>query len=239
VPRRKPPAPTTEGIPADPARFEEAIEKFRDRVPMKRGEWEKLEEGQKEHAFFVSEVSLAELVNEAYEAVGKALEEGTGLAEFKATAGASLIEHWGGEKPGRLETILRTNVMTAYSGGRHAVMSAPAMKKARPFRRFDGIDDDRQTEICASLDGKVYAADDPIWLSRTPPLHFNCRSILTPLSETEAAEEDVEDELPPSAPQAGFGSPPALDGPDWEPDVTKYPEEIQAELAARLKKGGG
>lgn len=226
------------GIPADPNEFTEAVEKFRARVPMKRGEWDKLKAGQKEFSFTVSEVTLANILTEVFEGLKTAIAKGTTFEEFKATIGATLENHWGGEKPGRIETIFRTNVLSAYNGGRHAIISAPEVKRFRPYRRFDGIDDDRQTDICDDCDGTILPADHPWWLTHTPGLHFNCRSVTTPLSEEEALAEGI-DEPPPVHPAEGFGAPPALDGPDWEPDITEYPEEVRATLEERLRKKSG
>lgn len=44
--------------------------------------------------------------------------------------------------------------------------------------QYSAIMDDRTTEICAALDGKIFKADD----APTPPLHFNCRSTLIPIT---------------------------------------------------------
>lgn len=234
MPRRRKGQDT--GIPADPDSFVEAIEKFRARVPMTRAEYDRLEAGQQERAFFVSEVATADLVAEVMESVDRAVAAGATLADFKATAGQTLIDHWGGDKPGRLETIFRTNVLTAYNGGRHAVLTAPAVRKARPFWRYDAITDDRTTEICESLDGKVFAADDPFVDSHTPPNHYNCRSVWTPLSDEEANEEGGESEPPETEPQEGFGLAPSVDGTDWTPEAIGYPEEIRPEVERRLGK---
>lgn len=43
---------------------------------------------------------------------------------------------------------------------------------------FVGVDDDRQTEICAELSGRTFAPNDPDLSRYTPPLHHNCRSYL-------------------------------------------------------------
>lgn len=225
-------------IPADPARFDEAVKKLRARVPMTRKEWDKLTEAEREKAFMVSEVASADMVAEVFAAIDKAVADGTDLATFKADIGGKLEEHWGGEKPGRLETIFRTNVLTAYNGGRHAVMSAPLVKELRPFWRFDGIDDDVQTEICFELMGTIARADDPWWEKHHPPLHYNCRSSPTPLSPEEAAEAGLDGPPPDVDPQAGFGTPPAEEGTDWEPETKEYPAEIRPELEKRLKKAG-
>lgn len=223
--------------PADPFRFEEAIDAFRRRVPMTRAEWDELAEAQKEKAFMVSEVATADLVTEVFEAIDRAIEHGTTIEEFKATAGETLIDHWGEEKPGRLETIFRTNVMANYNAGRHAMITAPAVLELRPYVRYDGIDDDRQTEFCRALDGKILPADDPLWNRCTPPNHYNCRCVLTPLSEEEAEEEGIETEPPDVEPQDGFGLPPSAAGQDWTPEMIGYPKEVKVELQRRLAAG--
>lgn len=43
---------------------------------------------------------------------------------------------------------------------------------------FIGVDDDRQTDICAELSGRTFAPNDPDLDRYTPPLHHNCRSYL-------------------------------------------------------------
>ncbi len=235
MPRRKG-GEDTSGIPADPNDFAEAIDKFRARVPMPKGEWEKLKSGQKEFATTVAEVATADMVAEVMKGIDRALASGTTFEEFKATAGETLVQHWGGDKPGRLETIFRTNLLTAYNGGRHAVISSPTVREFRPYSRFDGIDDDVQTEICDDCDQTILPADDPWWDTHTPLLHYNCRSVITPLSEEEALAEGIDDEPPPADADEGFGTPPAVDGPDWEPDLEDYPEEIRATLEERLGK---
>ncbi len=232
----KPPDDT--GIPADPDLFPEASAKFRERIAMPKGEWEKLTAEQRHKAFTVAEVMRADIINETLMAMQTGLDKGTTFAEFQATAGPALIEQWGGEKPGRLETVFRTNMNDAYNLGRTDVITAPAVLRARPFWRFDGVDDDVQSEVCFAAMGTILPADDPWWASRTPPLHFNCRSVVTPLSEEEAEAEGIEDDPTPLTPLEGFGTPTAEKGADWVPDLTGYPEEIRVELAARLKKRG-
>ncbi len=228
------------GIPADPgpATFKEAVAKFRERVPMPADEYAKLTADEKRKSFTVAEVLNARLVSDVFNALAKSIEQGTPFETFKAEVGAQLAEAWGGESPGRLETMFRTNLLTAYNGGRHALITAPAVQRVRPYLRFDGIDDSAQSEICAAAMGTVLPADDPWWASHSPPLHPNCRSVLTPLSEDEALEEGIEDDPPPLEPVEGFGVPPDEKGEDWVPDMTLFPAEIREELAARLKKAG-
>lgn len=48
--------------------------------------------------------------------------------------------------------------------------------------RYDTINDDRRTEICASLDQTVIDIDKIIIGVNAPPMHYNCRSWLTPIN---------------------------------------------------------
>lgn len=229
MPRRK-------EVPPDPAEFDEAIEHFRQRVPMKRGEWDRLTAEAKERAFMVSEVAKADLVTEVYEAIDRAVSQGTTFADFVAEIGPKLEQHWGGEKPGRLETIFRTNVLEAYNAGRQEVFDEPAVKRTRPYLRFEGIDDDRQTDICQDHEGTILPADDAFWLTHSPPLHYQCRSITTALSEEEAVDEGITRRRPATKPMEGFGRKSTTSGKDWVPEVEAYPAEIAAELVKRVAK---
>jgi SPP1 gp7 family putative phage head morphogenesis protein len=226
--------PTSVDVTDDPAEFEEAVRAFRRRVPMPDWKWDALTEAERELAFKVSGVAQADLATEAWEAMERAIKDGTTLEDFKKQVGPQLEAAWGKEDPARLETIFRTNALGAYNAGRHEIISHPEVRKARPYLRFDGIDDDRQTEICAALDGTVRPADDPFWHTHSPPLHFNCRSILVPLSDEEAEEEGIDKEGPDVDADDGFGKPPTVGG-DWEPDPSSYPGPIGAELEKKIE----
>ena len=52
--------------------------------------------------------------------------------------------------------------------------------------QYSAILDDRTTDICRGLHGKTFrAGDQPI-----PPMHFNCRSMLIPITIYESFEPD-------------------------------------------------
>ena len=53
--------------------------------------------------------------------------------------------------------------------------------------QYSAIMDSRTSEICSALDGKIFeAGSQPI-----PPLHFNCRSLLIPITKYEEYEVDT------------------------------------------------
>lgn len=221
--------------PADPDRFDEAIRAFRERVPMTDAEFADLMESERQRAFWVAGVTQARAVQDVMDALDRAIEHGTTLEDFKAEVGGTLAEAWGGEDSGRLETVFRTNVMQAYNDGRAVVFADPEVKKARPYLRFDAVGDSRTSEICEALDGKVLPADDPFWRTHSPPLHPNCRSILTSLSDAEAAGEGITRGRPDTggaAPADGFGS--GRDDKD-EPDISGFDPAIREVLKDRIE----
>lgn len=57
--------------------------------------------------------------------------------------------------------------------------------------QYSAILDDRTTDVCATLHGKIFnVGDEPI-----PPLHFNCRSLLIPITKFEEFKPDTKVEV--------------------------------------------
>jgi SPP1 gp7 family putative phage head morphogenesis protein len=217
--------------PADPVRFHEAIDAFRRRVPMTKDQWDELDDAQREQAFTVAGVAQADLVSQVYEAIDSAIENGDDIDDFKARVSDMLAGQWGGDSPSRVETIFRTNLSSAYNAGRHAVFSAPAVKEARPYFRYEAIDDAEleECDICAPCLGVVLPQDDPWWSEHMPPQHFNCRCSFSAISAEEAGENDdaVDEEGPDVDADDGFGDRPSETGADWDgPDLGDYPAAI-------------
>lgn len=96
-----------------------------------------------------------------------------------------------GVKAGRLETIARTNITDAYNQGRLKQSMDPEVAKFMFGMRYSAILDNRTTKVCQFLDGKIFRMDDPELLRLTPPNHFNCRSILVPITKTSADEQGL------------------------------------------------
>jgi SPP1 gp7 family putative phage head morphogenesis protein len=216
MPLRRPPPPES---------YEEAVLFFREKVPMTREDWDALEESARQRAFMVSGVAQLDLVAEVYASIDKAIAEGKVIDDFRDDVAAKLYDAWGREEPWRLETILRTNIQTAYSAGRYDQQQE--VKDDRPFWEYSAVMDSRTSDICAELDGKVLPADDPFWDSHNPPLHFNCRSTIISLTEEQANRKGV-DSPPAIKAQDGFGAAPGED--DWEANAAGYPAAL-ADLA--------
>jgi SPP1 gp7 family putative phage head morphogenesis protein len=215
-------------------KFEAAIEAIQKRTPVPRAEWDAMAKLEREAAFTVSHVTEADVLQQVLDSLEAAVRQGTDFEQFKDEVYLKLLESWGGERPGQLETIFRTNLMTAYNEGRHAIISAPTVKRARPYWRFDATMDDRTSDECAECDGTVLPADDPFWTEHTPPLHFNCRSVLVPLSDEEAEDEGVDDEGPDADADEGFGEQPSEDGENWDFNLDRFDPDLRQALEELL-----
>lgn len=224
-------------VESDPLRFQEAIDAFLKRVPMTDDEYADLDEAEQEFAFTVANVAQADIVAQVYEAIADAISDGTTLEDFQGAVGDSLTAAWGGDDPGRVENIFRTNMMDAYNSGRYAQQTAPATADARPYGRWDVIEDSRTSEdICMPIGlANVIVRLDSAWAQRHyPPLHYCCRTIVTGLSKEEAEDAGITGSPPDVEPLPGFGSAPAGVGSDWEPDPSDYPDAIGSELDDKL-----
>jgi SPP1 gp7 family putative phage head morphogenesis protein len=168
--------------PPPPDRYAEAIAWFRNRVPMTDEEFAALDVAERQKAFTVAGVTQARPIQEIFNAIDRAIADGTTLDDFKDEVGAQLEESWGGPDPSRVETVFRTNTMSAYNGARSAIFSDPVVREARPYLQFHAVEDSRTSDICEALDGKVLPADDPFWQRHTPPLHHNAVTSETPIA---------------------------------------------------------
>jgi SPP1 gp7 family putative phage head morphogenesis protein len=216
--------------------YREAIDSVRKRVPVPRSVWDSMQTDEREHAFTVSQVARTQVLQQVLDAIDEAVEQGTGIDDFRDEVADSLIDQWGGEIPGRVETIMRQGIATAYSEGRHAINSAPAVKEARPYWRYDDTDNDRECDTCHDCHGVVLPADDPWWDAHHPPLHCRCECTVTALSPEEASDEGVDDEGPEVDVDDGFGDQPSSEGKDWAPDLTDVDPDLRAALEERLRE---
>ncbi len=209
----------------DTARFAEAVDWFRERVPIADDEWASLQRSARERAFLISGVTQLEVVTEVWEALERALESGTSFQDFKKVVRERLASAWGGDNPNRIETIFRTNVQSAYSAGRYEQMTHPDVLGDRPVWMYDAIYDSRTSAICKECDNVRLPADDPWWSTHIPPLHFNCRSVITTLTEQETRDAGGFSRAPTVQADESFGSAPGS-GNEWTPDEKDYPPDL-------------
>ena len=78
----------------------------------------------------------------------------------------------------RAEMIARTETTNAYNAGR---LTSYKQSRIVSHVRFLAILDNRTSDICSSRNGLVWEIGSPEVEANRPPLHPNCRSVLSPL----------------------------------------------------------
>ena len=217
--------------------FKEAVEYFKDRVPVDSATFYKIADKYRGLAFTVSGYTKAQILKRFYDEILSALEEGRTLSEFRSSMNEFLEnEGYEGLDPLQADLIFRTNIQTAYNVGHYEQMTDPGVMKLRPYWQYDAVNDTHTRPSHLAMDGKVFPADHPVWNTWFPPNGFRCRCTVRTLSkrQVEARELTVEDEFPAIAPDPHFGTNPAK--VKFSPDMKGYPDALVKAYQNREKE---
>jgi len=144
-------------------------------------------------AFWIAGVEKEYILKKAKAILYQGLESGKTLKQVMFELEGILGEYLGisptGEKgvTSRLETIVRTNFTSAYNVGRKNVFQEEDFVEAV---MYSAIIDERTTDFCAAQDGRIYRKNDTYLDSICPPNHYNCRSVLVPVTADEEYKID-------------------------------------------------
>ncbi len=140
-------------------------------------------------AFWITDLLSDDLLSEAQRILVNGLKTGKPASVMMAELFEAFVPYLGsrvGEEvvtAHRLETIVRTNTTTAYNHGRLTEILGADVVRFVDGVRYSAILDERTTEVCRFLDGKVFrlpAAQEELELL-LPPRHYNCRSLIVPI----------------------------------------------------------
>jgi len=236
--------------PLRPLPMAEALEYWRSKVQLSPREFYRLAEQYRVRAFTVSRLARADMLQEIFEAIEKAMAEGVSFAAWKK-AGAPIWEEngWTGIRAWRVDNIFRTNIQTAYNVGRYKQQQA--VTKARPYWQYSAVNDSRTRPTHRALHGRVYRHDSPFWDTFYPPNGFRCRCKVKTLSERQVRDRGLDvmegnglgeliepigptGPLParPLMPDRGFEGNPGKEA--WSPNMSKYPKILQEKLSQVL-----
>jgi SPP1 gp7 family putative phage head morphogenesis protein len=189
-------------MPEERQPFKQAIEAHRAKVPIPASEWDQVVDDANEWAFAVASVTRADVLADIYNAVDRALTEGTGIDQFRKDFN-QIVERrgWGAGKsftPYRVELILSQNLRTAYQAGRYQQMSTPAIAKARPHWQWKHRDSRNPRPAHLALNNRVFSFDDPFWTGGFPPCGWGCRCSVFSVSDRELKAEGLSVEESPT-----------------------------------------
>jgi len=173
-----------------PLPMTEAQQFWRDKVPLSPGQFRQLSVEAKTRAFAVSGIAKGDELATVMQAIQKAIDNGTTLADFKNDC-ADIFEKrgWTGKSAWRVDNIFRTNIQTAYSVGRYNQMQD--VKKSRPYWQYNAVNDRRTRPTHAAMHGKVFPADHPFWDTWYPPCGYRCRCGVVTLSKNNIEDDNL------------------------------------------------
>jgi len=102
-----------------------------------------------------------------------------------------------------INTLVPTNTFEALNEALFAEFTDPSLGDFVEGLEYSAVLDETTTVICRELNGLKLKADNEAWDTFRPPNHYNCRSLLIPITSIDGWD-GVEDELPAVEPQEGF-----------------------------------
>ncbi|ATF93673.1 phage head morphogenesis protein [Cedecea neteri] len=167
--------------------------------------WKDLEDEAHAVQFTVAGILKLDVLNDIHQGLTQAMANGTTLTQFhndlepllqrKGWLGRGLVADEHGELAGkklmpyRLDTIFRTNIQSAYAAGRYQQQMRTVTE--RPYWEYNAVMDNRTRPMHASLNGRVFAADDPIWQSIYPPNGYRCRCWIRALTRAQMKNHPI------------------------------------------------
>jgi SPP1 gp7 family putative phage head morphogenesis protein len=186
----------------------EAIAYFRGKGLKASFAWQDMWQEEHAKAFTVAKAMRSSVLQDIYDAVLKALEDGTTLAAFKAELRPKLeaAGWWGVQKmvdpqtqenklvqlgsPRRLRTIFDVNMRTAHAAG--AWQRIQETKDALQYLRYQTAGDERVRPEHQAWDGTTLPVDDDWWDVHNPPCDWGCRCTVVQISKGMLAREGGE-----------------------------------------------
>jgi SPP1 gp7 family putative phage head morphogenesis protein len=179
----------------------------------------------REHAFTVSKVSSADVLQMLHDELKKAMNKGTTYRDFKKHVNPLLVQKGYRTKDDgsawRLDVIYRTNMQGAYMGGRYAQMLD--VKDEFPYWQYIAVLDNRTRPNHRALNDKVVKNTDKLWHTHFPPNGYNCRCRVRALTLDDVKAKGLTvgkgSRLKKFKPDKGFETYP---GEKWKPQISGY-----------------
>jgi hypothetical protein len=165
---------------------EEAIAFLRQKANVTSERWTDVWQEAHSRAFMVAGAATEAIVQDFREAVAKAIEQGTTLAEFRRDFDAIVAKHgwvYNGGAGWRSSIIYETNLATAYSAGRYAQMTEPDTLRVYPYWQYMHTTSPHPRPQHLAWVGTMLPASDGWWATHYPPNGWRCKCSVRPVSE--------------------------------------------------------
>lgn len=167
--------------------FKEAIQFYQDKIKLPTSGWTDIWEKQHSKAFVVAGAQSDALLEDLYNAIHDAKQQGGRYEDFKKRFKEITTRHGWSYKgsPGwRSKVIYDTNITQAYNAGREVQMQA--IKHLRPYGLYVHTSIEHPRLHHKALDGTILPLDDPFWDYYSPQNGWGCKCRKYSLTRTEA-----------------------------------------------------
>lgn len=162
--------------------FEEAIAFFREKVAIPGADWTNILDGMNNWAFFVSQVSNAQLLQDIRNEVFRFIELGATFEEFAQNFSQVTEKHGWSAPEGnarRALIVADANLRTSQAAGRYQQMLDPDVLKQRPYWEYRHRDSPQFRPHHKILDGRIFSAEEVQKNSALAvPSGYGCRCLL-------------------------------------------------------------
>lgn len=195
-------------VKLQPVQPEDALAYFRSKGFRTSFAWQEVWQEEHAKAFTVAKAMSRDVLQDIYDAVERALTNGTTLEQFKAELAPTLqAKGWWGKKRmvdpqtgedrlvqlgsgRRLKTIFDTNLRTAYAAGRWA--GYQRTKRHLPYLKYHHLDPQLHPRPeHQAWNGVVLPIDHPWWNTHYPPCDWGCHCWTTALTASMARREPM------------------------------------------------
>jgi SPP1 gp7 family putative phage head morphogenesis protein len=167
--------------------FNDAVAFFRAKRLISEEEFDALRDRYREGGFIARRLATDRLREVARTSIARLLEQDLTTDEvYEAIRAAERDEVLSmgiaPASPHYLETVVRTNVATAYGAGRWQAVNDPDVAALRPYLRYVTAGDEAVRPMHRALHGRVFRTGTEEAAYYAPPLGFRCRCSLTTIS---------------------------------------------------------
>lgn len=167
--------------------FDKMLESFASREPRLAIGYESVQQAYSEsHVFAVAKSTTLELTMTVQDRLSRAIVTSEGLAST-----SKAIEEIGDWTSSYAEVVYRTNLSNAYNAGMMLQAKDPDVSAVFVALEFQAIQDSATRPNHAAAHGLVAGTYDPVWQRFTPPLSYQCRCALSPVSRFELSDRGL------------------------------------------------
>lgn len=176
-------------------KIEEAVDYLLSKQIVTRPEFNRMADDAKANAFLITGDLTTETIEGVRNALAENIAKGADFRAFRREVGARL--ETSGIGAGRLETIFRNNVQSAFTVGQERLLADPIVDELFPYQEYFATHDarsraeHRQLETLGIQNTGIYRRDDPFWNYFSTPWAFNCRCTTNVLTLEAAARKGI------------------------------------------------